>query len=175
MAQQNVPMGTTRTWIVRGLGAVGMVLLASVPALGLTVLSPGLFSAPPSGAEASPTAPEVAVSWTPLAFDAPTTTLERMKAAEPGTRARVSDGATAKAEEIVLSDWRFTQYYHRHDGFDFGGFGGFGTSTGVSSLDAFFLQEILLLQQEILLLENLVLQIQSQNQHHHRRRGSHHH
>jgi hypothetical protein len=170
MAQQNVPTGTTRTWIARGLGAAGMVLLASVPALGLAVLSPGLISVRAADVETPPTASGVAVSWTPLTFDAPATTLERMKAAEPGTPRAA--GADAPAEEVVLSDWAFTQYYyHRHD---FGGMGG-TTGFGGSFFDAFFLQQLLFLQQEILFLEFQILQLQSHNQHHHRRRGSHHH
>jgi len=71
---------------MRGVGAVGVILLASVPALGFTMLTPGLFSSRPAAEKASPPDPEVAVSYNPLTFDAPTTTLQSMKASELGSR-----------------------------------------------------------------------------------------
>jgi len=128
MPHWNVTGVHTRIWLMRGFGAVGVVLLASVPALGLTMLTPGLFISRPAAEKASPSDPEVAVSYAPLTFDAPTTTLQSMKASEPGSRPQssagrasllplnrlqagrpqVSGAAAPKAEEVVIPASRFT-------------------------------------------------------------------
>jgi hypothetical protein len=98
-----------RWGISRCLGAIGMVLLAAVPVLGLTVLRPGMFSAWPAPSKDTP----VAGSWGPFTFDAPTTTRERMKMVRLEVDPRDSGKGDVPPEEVILSDWRFTQY-HRH-------------------------------------------------------------
>jgi len=127
MPKWKAPAAITRVWLMRGVGAVGVILLAAVPALGLTMLSPGLFPTRPAAEKVSPTDPEVVVTYGPLTFDAPTTTLQSVKASEPGSRppsiggrtqllppnrltasrTQVSGGEGSEKDRIVLPETRF--------------------------------------------------------------------
>jgi len=86
MPRWNTRGAITRVWLMRGVGAVGVILLATVPALGLTMLSPGLFPTRRASEKVSSPETDDAVSYNPLTFDAPTTTLQSMIASEPGSR-----------------------------------------------------------------------------------------
>jgi len=80
----------TRVWLTRGFGAVGVVLLAAVPALGLSVLSPGLLSSLRNAQTVSSSESDDVDSWDPLPFDAPTTTMQLAKASDPGSPPQAS-------------------------------------------------------------------------------------
>jgi hypothetical protein len=157
----------SRGWVSRSLGVVAGLLLAAVPALALTLIGPAVSTTAETGSQG----PAVDSTSTPpsnlLAFDAPTTTLRRAKAAEagfPGTASRAGEPTTAE-DVLVLSDWRFTQAFHRHTGTPF---------TVTFTPDAFFLllQELILLEQEILILEQILLNIVSHR--HHNNPSPHH-
>jgi len=85
------------------LGAFGVVLLAAVPALGLTTLGSDFF---PTG-QASEESAGAQVSNGPFTFDAPLVSMRRVHPSE----ARDARAALAGRDEaaVVLEDWRFTQ------------------------------------------------------------------
>ena len=131
-------------WVGRALGALGVALLAAVPALGLTVLKPARAAARQPGADA-------AVSNNPLTFDAPAATLRRYEAARPeDVRAQMAGEAPARADTVELADWQYTQFFHRH-----GSAGGRANNL----LLLLILQELQQIQQQQLLVEQLLLQI----------------
>jgi hypothetical protein len=81
------------------LGGVGAVLLAAVPALGLSALGPGFFP----GSQSADEGP--AVSIAPLTFDAPAVTLRKVRPpAVPGGRPAGEPDDAA----VILDDWKFT-------------------------------------------------------------------
>jgi hypothetical protein len=90
---RNVTDAGKRSWAKYAVGALALTLVAGVPALGLTTLGADLFAGP--SADATPVAE---VSNSPLTFDAPTATLQRVK---PETQ-------TAAEDAMVLKDFRFT-------------------------------------------------------------------
>ncbi len=91
------------------LGALGVVLLAAVPALGLTALGPNFL---PNGQAADEGV--VAVSNGPLTFDAPLVELRKTQPSES------RDGQPAGAEDasVVLADWKFTGTFPNTTGFE---------------------------------------------------------
>jgi hypothetical protein len=97
-------MGLSAVKMIRGrcgkaaLGAIGVVLLAAVPALGLTALGTDFF--PAGQADEGP-----AVSNGPLTFDAPTVTLRKVRPQEV-----LGDRSAAEPDDaaVVLADWKFT-------------------------------------------------------------------
>lgn len=82
------------------LGAVGVLLLAAVPALALTALGPDFF---PTGQAADDGV--AGVSNGPLTFDAPAVTLRKVRPQEAG------DVRPNRADEyaVVLPEWSFTK------------------------------------------------------------------
>jgi len=99
-------------WTKRVLGALVVVLLAAVPALGLTTLGPGFFPLRQLGKDGPGTEPDVGVSNWLFTFDAPMATLQRVRPAEAKDVRTLSEGdGTAREEVLLLSDWRFTQSF----------------------------------------------------------------
>jgi hypothetical protein len=94
-------MTLNTAWMQRAIGIVAGVLLATVPAVGLTILGTNFFSR--SGAdEAGQTAGgAAAVSNSLVRFDAPAVTLQRANPAAVG-------GAARQDDVVVLRDWQFT-------------------------------------------------------------------
>jgi hypothetical protein len=110
---------------------------------------------------------DVSVAEAVLPLDAPTASLQRQRSAEReetpiGSVSKKSDG---RDDAVVLSDWKFTQFFHRH--------------TDVSSsFDPFLillLQELAILERELATLETLLLESFSHHHHGHRPPFSPHH
>jgi len=144
----------------QALKAVPVLLLAAVPGLGLTTLVPGAFSHQQPQTNHG-TGPDVVVSNHPFTFDAPTATLQRLMPGEAeGVQTASREGdAAGRDDAVVLTDWKFTQFSHRHRA---------AGSFQQAPLLLLILQELTFLEQqqavfqlELLLFEQILLQIVS--------------
>jgi len=110
MHLNKIPLAQGRV-TARALGAVVIALLLAVPALGLTTLGPTFLTAWEGARESSPSTPDGGVSANPLTFDAPTTTMLRLRpAGRESAQSAPEAGAVAGREDVILfKDWKFTQ------------------------------------------------------------------
>ena len=97
--QRNSVELSKRPWTNKALAALAVILLAAVPALGLTTLGPEFFPSAPALADNLQTA---GVSNGPLTFDAPTVTLQKSRAADV-------QAASGGEDCLLFTDWRFTK------------------------------------------------------------------
>ena len=141
-------------WIRRAFEALAVLLVAAVPALGLTTLAPETFSGSRATDKEGAT-PNLSVSSDPLTFDAPTATLRKVRPGEVEENRRAPDKQTE-----VLPEWKYTQFFfHRHiseggEGFGFNPF----LPLILQELQT-IAQELAAINQQLLVIEEILLQI----------------
>jgi hypothetical protein len=96
--QHNSAELSKRSWTKQALAALAVILLAAVPALGLTTLGPEFFPSAPALADNLQTA---GVSNGPLTFDAPMVKVQKSRPADV-------QNALGGEEGLLFTDWRFT-------------------------------------------------------------------
>jgi hypothetical protein len=93
--QPNIVSASRAPRTSRFLGGLGLVAAAAVLLCGVATLAGSTLQAAESGSVAG-------VSSTPFTFDSPTATLHHVKGVEKPA------AATAKADTLVLRDWKYT-------------------------------------------------------------------
>jgi hypothetical protein len=151
----------------RAFSACAFLLVAAVPAMGLATLGPRSFSQWQSRAGELLTAPVVQGSNDPLTFDAPTVTLAQLKSPEGNAETTPREGvAEGQEKAILLDDWKYTAYYHRHQRSSEGGGNSSNSTTALLELEVGVLEsEIAAFESEIAAFEALILSFESSQQH----------